>query len=103
MTLHDVWLTIVQKLAPDTPKYIVLDVNETCGIKNPQVWCGNLKVAIYDHPKASWVLISPLTNLKKSNSKPGPFNNEKLYQSTDTQILLDEEMAKCFDSHPNFP
>ena len=103
MTLHDVWLRLVLNLDPAKPKNIVLVFNETCGIKNAQVWCGNLKVAIYDHPKGSWVLISPLINLAESNSEPGPLRDKKLYQSTDTQLLLDEKMAKYFDSFPNFP
>lgn len=103
MTLHHLWLMLVQKLDPYEPINIVLDFNETCGINYPQVWCGALKVAIYDHSYGSWVLISSLSNLNESNSQPGPLSNEKLYQKTDTLMPLDENLAKFCDSSPSFP
>jgi len=101
MTLHDVWLKLAQNLARHELEYLCLDFNETCGTRNAQVWCGNLKVALYDHHKSDWVWICSSNDLTKCNKKAGPLNNIKLYRGN--QYPFDETIAKCFDMYPNFP
>ncbi|HFQ3272320.1 TPA: hypothetical protein ACG7PQ_005122 [Klebsiella pneumoniae] len=98
MTLHDIW----KELDKNNHEEIWLDLNDVCGNKYPHVLCGKRMVALYDHCRASWEWSGEDKNPLQEDKDQSPFNNKTTNKANGTQFPLDENMARFFDSHPNY-